>query len=143
MPTGEALFKARQKGLDVVEVAANAKPPVVKIIDFKKFKYQENKKQREGKKKGIKQDTKEIRFTPFIAQNDFKVRIKRAKEFLQAGNRVKLTVKFVGRQISRKQFGYNLLKKAISQLEEVAKTQDNPKWQGRLLSINLAPLKAK
>lgn len=137
----EALFKARQKGLDLVEVAPNANPPVCKIIDFKKFKYLENKKQRAGKKKGVKQDTKEVRFTPFIAQNDFNIRIEKTKEFLKEGNKVRLTVKFVGRQITRKQFGYELLKKAIEQLKEFANVEGEPKWQGRLLTINLSPLK--
>lgn len=141
MPTQEALFKARQKGLDLVEVAGKANPPVCKIIDFKKFKYQENKKQRQGKKKGIKQTTKGIRFTPFIAVNDFNIRVERAKEFLKEGHRVKLTVKFVGRQITRKQFGYELLEKAKEALKDYGKIGENPKWQGKLLFINLAPIK--
>lgn len=135
------MFKARQKGLDLVEVASKADPPVCKIIDFKKFKYQENKKQRAGKKKGVRQDTKEIRFTPFIAQNDFNIRIEKAKQFLKEGNNVRLTVKFVGRQITRKQFGYELLKKAIKQLKELSRTENEPKWQGRLLTISLKPSK--
>lgn len=137
----EALFKARQKGLDLVEVASNAKPPVCKIIDFKKFKYQEDKKERIGRKGGPKQETKEIRFTPFIAQNDFNIRIERAKEFLEEGHKVKLTVKFMGRQITRKEFGYNLIKKALEQLQTSAKIETEPKWQGKLLMTILAPLK--
>lgn len=136
----DAKEKARSLGIDLVEVAPNAVPPVCKIIDFKKFRYQEDKKQREGRKKGVKQETKEVRFTPFIAPNDFNIRIERAKEFLAEGNRVKLTVRFVGRQITRKEFGYELLKKAIAQLNKMSKVESEPKWQDRLLMVGLAPL---
>ena len=138
MPTQEALFKARQKGLDLVEVAPKADPPVCKIIDFKKFKYQEAKKARAGKK-GKKHGLKGIRFTPFIAKKDFEGRVNRAQEFLSEGYKVKLTVKFVGRQITRKQFGYDLLKNAVQQLEEISKVESEPKLQGKLLVMILAP----
>jgi translation initiation factor IF-3 len=143
MTKDEALFRARQKGLDLVEVAGNVTPPVCKIIDFKKFKYQEDKKQKAGKKRKVGQETKEIRFTPFIAQNDFNIRIERSKEFLNEGHRVKLTVRFVGRQLSHKEFGYELIKKATAQLQEVGKIDGEPKWLGKMLIINLVPLKKK
>lgn len=138
MPTQEALFKARQKGLDLVEVAPSAKPPVCKLIDFKKFKYREKKKLRAGGKKK-KQDLKQVRFTPFIAKGDFEVRVNRAKEFLNEGHKVKLTVRFVGRQITRKQFGYDLIKKATKQLEEISKIESEPRFQGKLLMMILTP----
>lgn len=137
----EALFKARQQGLDLVEVAEKADPPVCKIIDFKKFRYLESKKEQAGKKKNKHQDIKEFRFTPFIAQNDFDMRLKRAKEVLEQGDKVKLTVKFVGRQLSRKEFGQNLLDKAIAQLKDFSSVETQPKWQGRLLSTVLKPVK--
>jgi translation initiation factor IF-3 len=140
IPTQEALFKARQKGLDLVEVAPEAKPPVCKLIDFKKFKYQESKKLRTGKKRK-RQDLKEIRFTPFIAPKDFEVRLNRAKEFLSEGHKIRLTVKFVGRQITRKQFGYDLLSKASKTLGEISKVESEPKFQGRLLMMVLKPSK--
>lgn len=139
MSTQEALFKARQKNFDLVEVSAKANPPVCKIIDFKKFKYQEDKKQRAGKKGAKKQDLKEIRLTPFIAKKDFEVRVNRAKEFLNQGHKIKLTVRFVGRQITRKQFGYDLLKRALEQIREMVKIESEPKFQGRLLTMTLAP----
>lgn len=139
MSKDEALFKARQAGLDLVEVASNAKPPVCKIIDFKKFKYQEDKKQRAGKKKNKAGETKEIRFTPFIAKGDYELRIKRAKGFLEEGEKVRLTVRFVGRQITRKQFGYDLLKKVNDTLREISKVEVEPKWHGRMLSMVLKP----
>jgi len=141
MPIGEALFKSRQIGTDLVEVAPEAKPPVCKIIDFKKFKYQEDKKLKAGSKHTKQAEVKEIRFTPFIAKNDFDNRIKRAEEFLNDDDKVRLTVKFIGRQITRKQFGYDLLAKARDNLSELAKVEIEPKWQGRLLTMLLAPLK--
>lgn len=141
MSKDEALFRARQKGMDLVEVASNANPPVCKIIDFKKFKYQEDKKERAGKKKGISQETKEIRFTPFIAQNDFDIRINRTKEFLGQGHKVKLTVKFVGRQLTHKEFGYELIKKAMDRLQGIAKIEGEPKWMGKILMQILSPMK--
>ena len=143
LPLQEALFKARQKNLDLVEVASNAKPPVCKLINFKKFKYQEDKKQRQGKKGTKKQELKEIRFTPFIAKNDFKIRIKRAQGFLKEGNKVRLTVRFLGRQITRKAFGYQLLIKANDALKEISKVESESKFQGRMLMMTLAPIQQK
>lgn len=143
MSLGEALFRSRQKGLDLVEVAANATPPVCKIINFKKFLYQEEKKDKAGRKKAKKQETKEIRFTPFIAQNDFNIRINKAKDFLAEGNRVKLSVKFMGRQITRKEFGYELLNKASIALKDVGQVEDQPKWLGKILLLSLKPIKNK
>ena len=141
MSRDEAIFKARQANLDLILVAEKAKPPVAKIIDFNKFKYQEQQKLKEGKKKDKTQDQKEIRFTPFIAQGDFKTRIDRSKEFLTDGHKVKMTVKFTGRQITRKEFGFELLKKAVKQLAEFGTQQSEPKLQGKLLWITIAPLK--
>ena len=141
VPIGEALFKARQAGLDLVEVAPEAKPPVCKIINFKKFKYQEDKKARAGSKKSKQSETKEVRFTPFIAQNDFDIRVKRAKEFLEDGDKVRLSVKFLGRQITRRQFGYDLLNRVNQQLKDITKVESEPKWQGRILMMVLAPIK--
>jgi len=141
MSRDEAIFKARQANLDLILVAEKAKPPVAKIIDFNKFKYQEQQKLKEGKKKDKSQDQKEIRFTPFIAQGDFKTRIDRSKEFLNDGHKVKMTVKFTGRQITRKEFGFELLKKAVKQLVKFGTQQSEPKLQGKLLWITIAPLK--
>ena len=102
MTRDEAIFKARQMGMDVILVADQAKPPVAKIIDFNKFKYQQVQKEKEGKKKTKVTGQKEVRFTPFIAQNDFSTRMEKIKAFLLEGHKVKLTVKFTGRQITKK-----------------------------------------
>ena len=97
----DALGKARGLGLDLVEIAPNAKPPVAKIIDFKKFLYQEEKKKKEEKKKSKTSETKELRLGPFMNEHDLMVVLKKAREFLEGGNKVKFVVKFAGRQITQ------------------------------------------
>lgn len=140
MDTGEALFMARQQSLDLVEVASQAQPPVCKLVDFQKFKYQEQKKAASGRKKGKgSSDQKEIRLTPFMGQKDYEDRIRKAREFLEEGHRVKMVVKFFGRQITRKEFGFKQLDNAINSLKDIAKSEDKPKWQGRLLFLSLKP----
>jgi len=141
MKRDEAIFKARQMGMDLVLVADKAKPPVARIIDFNKFKYQQQQKQKESKKKTKATDQKEIRFTPFIAQKDFQTRIDRIKEFLTDGHKIKITVKFTGRQITRKDFGFELLKKAANELVEFGTQETMPKLQGKLLWTTISPLK--
>lgn len=144
MPLEKALKLAQEEGLDLVEVAAKTVPPVAKIIDFAKFKYQERRKHQLAKKKGAKgQDLKEIRFTPFIAENDFQIRLKRAREFLEEGNKVHLVVKFVGRQITRKEFGFDLIKRAYQSLEDIATMEREPNLKGKLLITTLSPAKKK
>lgn len=136
----EALEKAREEGLDLVEVAAEAKPPVVKLVNFKKFLYLEAKKQK-GEKKVRGGDLKEIRLTPFIGQADFNFRLKRAEEFLKEGNKVKVTVVFKGRQITRKEFGQNLLVKFCQALSFLSRPEYDPKLVGKSLFVSLTPLK--
>ncbi len=136
----EALNLARQQNLDLVEVSPFAKPPVAKIIDFKKFKYQQAKKQRESNKKA-KVELKQVRFTPFIAQGDLDNRLEKIKGFLKDGDRVKIVVKFVGRQITRKEFGYDLINKVVESLSEEAVPDGQPKQQGKQLYLILNPKK--
>lgn len=137
----EALDEAKKRGVDLVEIAPMAKPPVAKIIDFKKFKYLEAKKEREGNKKSGKVEMKEIRFTPFIAQGDFDSRIGKIKEILEDSNRVKVVVKFVGRQITHVEFGHDLIKRILTDLEGAASADGEPKLQGKQLFLILNPSK--
>ena len=113
----EALQKAKELDLDVVEIAQNAIPPVAKLIDFKKFKYQESKKERESKKTQKNVGVKEIRLRPFIGQHDFDTRRKKAQEFINEGNQVKVSVFFRGREITRKEFGFEVMKRFIIAME--------------------------
>jgi translation initiation factor IF-3 len=126
----EALQKAQELGLDVVEIAPNAKPPVAKLIDFKKFKYQESKKERESKKSQKNVGVKEIRLRPFIGEHDFNTRKNKAEEFLKEGNQVKVSVFFRGREITRKEFGVTLMKRFLGALEG-SRVVREPRMEGR------------
>lgn len=139
MPIFNAIQKAREMELDLVEVSENAKPPVCKLIDFKKFKYLEAKKEKE-EKKGIKGGgIKEVLFSPFIAQNDLNVRVKRIKGFLKEGNKVKLRIRFSGREMGKRDFGYRILDQVIQELGETITTDGVPKFQGRELFVTISP----
>ena len=135
----EAIALAKERNQDLVLVSPNAKPPVAKLIDFANFKYQQKKKNQSGKKS--KSETKEIRVTPFIGENDLNVRIKKGREFLTDGDRLKINVKFVGRQITRKEFGEEILVKMANQLADISAIDQAPKMQGKLMSMTLKPSK--
>lgn len=137
----EALEKAKDKGADLVEIAPTAQPPVAKIIDFKKFLYLEEKRERKAKR-GIKGGgIKGIRLSPFIAKGDFDFRVKRAGEFLKENNKVRVVVRFSRRQLGKKEFGYNLLRKFAESLSQVGQLEGEPKWLGKDLISTLSPLK--
>jgi len=141
MPLEKALKQAQEKGLDLVEVAPSAKPPVCKIIDFKKFKFLESKKEQKDKKKSKKVDVKVVQLSPFIAENDLNFRLNRAEEFLKEGNKVKIAVVFKGRQITKKDFGYKLIEKAVEKLKPFSEVDFEPKFAGRRLEMTLKPTK--
>jgi len=141
LPLEKALKQAQSKGLDLVEVAPGAKPPVCKIIDFKKFKFLESRKQQEERKKSKKVELKEVKLSPFIAENDFNYRLKRAEKFLKEGNKVKITVVFKGRQVTKKDFGYQLMERVEEQLKPYSEVDFEPKFAGRRLEMTLKPAK--
>ncbi len=128
----EALQRAKELNIDVVEIAPNAKPPVAKLIDFKKFKYQEAKKERENRKNQKSVGVKEVRLRPFIGQHDFDTRLAQAKSFLAAGNQLKVTIFFKGREITRKEFGFDVMKRFLSSLDQV-KVVREPHMEGKTL----------
>jgi translation initiation factor IF-3 len=129
----EALNKAKQQELDLVEIAPAATPPVAKIIDFKKFLYQEEKKKREEKKKTKSSETKEVRLGPFMSENDLMVMVKRAREFLTDGNKVRFVVFFSGRQITHPEFGHKVLDNALAQIADISKVERDRHLEGRKL----------
>ncbi len=133
----EALKKAREGELDLVEIAPNANPPVAKIVNLGKFIYQEEKKLKKQKAKAS--ELKEIRFSPFIGDADYETRLKRVREFLRDRDKVKLTVVFKGRQLGSKSFGYGLLDKIVENLGEKAHVDSQPKFFGRHLSMVVSP----
>jgi translation initiation factor IF-3 len=135
----EALEAARSQGLDLVEVAPMAKPPVAKIVDFKKFLYQEEKKKREEKKKTKASETKEVRLGPFMSDNDLGVMVRRAREFLTNGDKVRLVVFFSGRQITHPEFGHKVLDKTIADLSDISKVERERRLEGRKLIVLVSP----
>ena len=141
LPTNQAQNLAREKALDLVEIAPTANPPVARIIDFKKFLYLEEKREREAKKKTRGGELKGIRVTPFIAKADLEVRIRKAEEFLKEGNKVRIAVRFMGRQLGKREFGYQVLKKVTEALSDCSQVEGESKWFGRELVLTLAPAK--
>lgn len=143
MPLAEALSETRKQNLDLVEVAPNAQPPVCKIINFKKFKFLEAKKEQEEKKKNKRVELKELRLSPFISENDLGVRVKRMEKFLKEKNRVKVVVRFRGRQITKKEFGYEVLKRVKEKLAGAAQAEMEPRMLGNQLEMVLGPVKKR
>lgn len=129
----EAITKAKKEGLTLVEIAPNATPPVAKIVDFGKFRYAEEKKAREQDKKVKGGEVKEIRFSPFIAENDFKTRIERIKEFFADKNKVRVVVVFKGPQMRVKNTGYKVIEKILDEFGDTVVTDMPPKFLGKHL----------
>lgn len=140
MSLSQALNSAREKSLDLVEIAGKADPPVVRIVNFKKFKYEESKREHSARKKTREIQTKEIWLGPLISDHDLETRIEHAKHFLKNGDRVKLTVKFSGREIIHPEFGHQVLKKAVELLAHLGEKDSEPRMMGRALSLSLKPI---
>ena len=135
-----ALAKADEVGLDLVEVSPNAVPPVCKIIDYGKLKYELQKKKAEAKKKQKVIEIKEIKFTPAIGEHDYQVKLNSITKFIKEGNKVKITLKFRGRELSRQEFGVKLLNRLIDDVKEFAKNEGNPQLEGRQMMMILSPV---
>ena len=138
-PIQKALELAAKEGLDLVEISPNAVPPVCKIIDYSKFKYEQKKKQKELKAKAQKSIVKEIRFGPNTDDHDFNFKLKHATNFLKEGAKVKAYVHFAGRSIVYKERGEILLLKFIQELEEFGKVEQLPKLEGKRMTIFITP----
>ncbi len=137
----EALSKADDLGLDLVEVAPNSDPPVCRIMDYGQFKYQQSKRAHEAKKNQKIIHLKEIKLRPKTEEHDFQFKFKHAIEFLEDGDRVKVSVFFRGREMIHQDLGHKLLKKFVDMAEEVAAVEVPPKMEGRSLSMVLSPRK--
>lgn len=138
-PIQQAIRIARDQGLDLVEISPNADPPVCKVVDYSKFKYEQKKKQKEIKAKTQKVVLKEIRFGPNTEEHDFNFKVKHAENFLKEGAKVKATVTFIGRTIVYKERGEILLLKFAQALEEVGKVEQLPRLEGKRMSIIIMP----
>ncbi|MEZ5306857.1 MAG: translation initiation factor IF-3 [Pyrinomonadaceae bacterium] len=143
MDTRDAVAKARDLGLDLVEIAPQAKPPVCKIIDYGKFLYEEKKKKQESKKKQSVVTVKEIKFRPATDDHDYGYRAKRAHEWLAEGDKVRATIAFRGREMAHRDLGKNILEKLAKELEEVADIEVEPKMEGYQMFTIFTPKKTK
>lgn len=140
-PLEDALDKARQYDLDLVEIAPGAQPPVCKVIDYGKYRYKKQKKEKERRKKAHSMQMKELRFRPRTDDHDFNFKTNHARGFLEDGNKVKAYVQFRGRDIIYKDQGMDLLRRFIEELQELAKIDQPPKMEGRRMITILAPHK--
>lgn len=138
-PIQQAIKLAQEQGLDLVEISPNADPPVCKVVDYSKFKYEQKKKQKEIKSKTQKVVIKEIRFGPNTEEHDFNFKVKHAENFLKEGSKVKATVTFFGRSIVYKERGEILLLKFAQALEEVGKVEAMPRLEGKRMSMLMMP----
>ncbi len=141
MPTYKALEIAREKGLDLVEVSPNAKPPVCRIMDFGKYKYQMQKKMHEAKKKQKTVEVKTVKVRPKTDEHDLQVRIKQTRKFLEKGNKVKAVVMFRGREQAHVDIGEAQLMKIYEAVQDIAEMEKKPKKEGRDMIMILAPKK--
>jgi translation initiation factor IF-3 len=139
MPTRQAIHLAEEAGLDLVEISPEAKPPVAKILDYGKFKYQEQKKANEARKKQKVIEIKEIKMRPMIDDHDYDVKMKSVKRFFEEGDKVKVTLRFRGREMAHKELGQQLLDRVKKDTAEIAKVEAEPRFEGRQIVMVLAP----
>ena len=137
----EARDLADDQGLDLVEVAPEARPPVVKLMDYGKYKYEAQRAAREAKKKQHHVQVKEVKFRPGIEDHDYDFKTRHARRFLEEGNKVKLTMMFRGRQVTHPELGREVLLRVTEDLKEVGKVETHPSFEGRVMSMVLAPIK--
>lgn len=143
VPTAEALAIARQVGLDLVEVSPNANPPVCKLLDFGKYRFEQEKKLRESKKKQKLMKLKEIRMQPKIEEHDLSFKTKHIQEFLGEGFKVKVTIRFRGRELAHTELGRNVLDKVLEALGDSFVVDKSPQMEGRMMSMFLSPKSKK
>ena len=138
--TSEAINMAKQEGLDLIEIAPNANPPVCKIIDIGKFKYDAQKKANKAKKKQRKIELKEIKLRPVTEIHDYNFKLKNAKKFLSKGDKVKFTVRFKGREMQHIELGKDLMNRIIQDTKDLGKIETHPKFEGRQMIMIIQPL---
>jgi translation initiation factor IF-3 len=139
LPTDEALRRAQEVGLDLVEVNPKAAPPVCKILDFGKFKYEEKKKQREAKRKQTVVEVKEVKIRPKTDDHDLMVKVRAARKFLESGNKVKVTCRFRGREITHPERAQMQFEAFLSEVDDLANVEQTPLMEGKNMALVLAP----
>lgn len=141
VPIGQAIERAEQAGLDLVEISPNADPPVCKVLDYGKLKYQEQKKKSEARKKQKIIEIKEIKMRPSIDIHDYEVKMKAVHKFIGEGDKVKVTIRFRGREMAHQGLGMQLLNRVRDEMTEEAKVEHEPSMEGRQMIMVLAPAK--
>lgn len=137
--TREAMARAEGVGLDLVEISPNASPPVCKILDLGKFKYEAQKKKNEAKKKQKVIDIKEVKLRPNIDEHDYEVKMRNARRFLEEGDKVKVTMRFRGREVAHQDLGMNVLRRVSDDMGDLAKVEQHPRLEGRQMIMVMAP----
>jgi translation initiation factor IF-3 len=137
--TREAISMAAEVGLDLVEVSPNAVPPVCKILDFGKFKYEEQKRKNEARKKQKVIEVKEIKLRPGIDDHDYEVKMRAMVRFLEEGDKVKVTMRFRGRELAHQELGMDVLMRVKGDLDEIAKVEQYPRMEGRQMTMVMSP----
>ena len=139
----KALEIAYNKGLDLVLVAPNANPPVAKVMDYGKYKYEQERKKKEAKKKQVRIEVKEIKFTSKIQDNDINYKVKHARDFIQKGKHVKLRVFLRGRELATPEKGFEVINRVWDMLKDIAEKQNEPKLEGNYINMLITPIKKK
>ena len=139
VPINKGLEMAEESGLDLVEVSPNASPPVCKILDYGKYKYEAQKKANEARKKQKTIDVKEIKMRPGIEEHDYQVKMRSVRKFLDHGDKVKMTIRFRGREMAHQDLGMRVLDRVRDDLEEFVKIEQFPRTEGRLMTMVVAP----
>lgn len=137
----EALALAEEEGLDLIEISPQATPPVCKILDFGKYRYEQQKRKNEAKKNQKVVEVKELKLRPMIETHDYEVKVKQAKKFLDQGNKVKFTMRFKGRELSANDMGKKILAQLLDDLDGVCKVDSEMKLEGRQMTMVVAPAK--
>jgi translation initiation factor IF-3 len=139
LPLSQRLISAAEAGLDLVEVSPNADPPVCKLLDYGRFKYEAQKKKNEAKKKQKVIEVKEIKMRPAIETNDYEIKMRAARKFLDNGDKVKVTMRFRGRELAHQDLGAKVLERVRGELDETAKVEQLPRMEGRQMVMVFAP----
>ena len=139
--TRDALARAEEAGLDLVEIAPTAAPPVCKILDYGKFKYETQKKANAARKKQRVIEVKEIKMRPGIDDNDYNIKMKKVREFIDEGDKVKVTMRFRGREMAHQHLAMDILEKVKSEIGDIAKIEQMPRLEGRQMIMVMAPIK--
>lgn len=142
MPTKEALELAKNNGLDLIEISPTARPPVCRILDYGKYMYEQSKKEKENKSHQSANKLKEVKFRVRIEEHDYMTKLRRGEEFLDHGNKLKMTLMFRGREMEHKELGFDVIKRAVEDLSHVATPDAPAKLVGRNITLTMSPLPA-